>query len=147
MPHTLNAGWSAVASLAASSTSACATSAVNGNHAYCWREVFDDAAGSLVNRTQPASVESSFYWRSLSVGHYINSSTDVADSFACGIRSDGSVSCWGSDFSGLGLLGAGVAQSSSTPLALKEAGPWSSINAGHGFACGIKSLYGVPWCW
>lgn len=141
----LNAGWSMVGSLSASARVTCALSGFNSDRAYCWREVLDAAAGSLVNRSQPIAVEQSISWRSLSVGGYVNSSTGTADSFACGIRSDGDASCWGTDFSGLGLLGAGVAQSSITPLPLAEAGPWSSITAGHGFACSIDSLSAVCW--
>lgn len=143
----LVAGWSALASLAAGATAACATSAANSDHAYCWRETFAAAAGRLMNLSEPTSVESSFAWRDVSIGNYLNSSTGTRDSFACGIGSDGSGSCWGSDFSGLGLLGAGGLLSSSTPLPLAQSGPWISISAGHGFSCGVKFEDSSAWCW
>lgn len=133
----------------------CALAATRSDHAYCWRELYDGLQSqALANVSEPVEVDSSSAWRSLSVGHYVNSSTGAADSFACGIRSDGSASCWGSDFSGLGLLGAGEPessasppQSSATPLPLAEPGPWRSISAGHGVACGVKADDSSAWCW
>lgn len=143
----LNAGWSTLNSLVASATGICATSAVDSDHAYCWRELFDAAASSLMNMSRPTSVELGLSWRTLSVGHYADFTTGMADTFTCGIQHDGTAGCWGSDFSGLGLLGAGTAQSSSIPLPLAAVGPWSSISAGHGFACGIKLEDASAWCW
>lgn len=142
-----NAGWSGLASLAAGATGMCATSSANSDHAYCWREVFDAGSQRLANQSEPAPVESGFAWQTVSIGHYTDAKTGAADSFACGIRFDGSASCWGSDFSGLGLLGAGVLWSSCTPLPIAEAGPWSSISAGFGFACATKYEDSSAWCW
>lgn len=64
-------------------------------------------------------------------------------------------SCWGSDFSGLGLLGAAAPATldwfsrrySLEPLPLAEPGPWNLISSGDGFSCAVKSEDSSAWCW
>jgi len=75
------------------------------------------------------------------------SHTLCASPYAGGIQADGSAYCWGSDFSGVGLLGSGSPASSAAPLPLTESGPWDGISAGSGFSCGIKSNDLSAWCW
>lgn len=61
----------------------------------------------------------------------------------CGLRSDGSGWCWGSN--GSGQLGVGYFGSTSwTPTQLP--GGWKSLSAGSSYACGVGSD-STLWCW
>jgi alpha-tubulin suppressor-like RCC1 family protein len=72
---------------------------------------------------------------------------DIAPGFyhSCGVRTDGSLRCWGDD--GYGELGDGAI--SATPIDAPEMiGPdsWLQVVVGSSFSCGIESD-GSLWCW
>ena len=156
-------GWSSLSSIAPTSLGVCATSALHNEAAYCWGQqllpggaaaAVSGGSGSggttaqhLFNGSAPTAVASGASWRALTTGHYRNAATNATDAWSCGIAFDGSAWCWGSDASGIGLLGAGGApQSSPLPLPLAEAGPWKGISAGDGFTYALRADSSA-WCW
>ena len=149
-------GWSGLSSFSPTSLGVCATSALHNEAAFCWGQLLLPGGGSsiggivtqrLSNVSAPTAVASGASWRALTTGHYRSAATNATDAWSCGIAFDGAAFCWGSDASGLGLLGAGGApQSSPSPLPLAEAGPWKGISAGEGFTCALKAD-GSAWCW
>jgi hypothetical protein len=144
------AGWERLSRISPGSVTACAILSFEKDAGVCWgRQLVNDSR--LANFSEPKY--STFdpvgdrNWLALSTGSYTNSSTGVEDSFTCGLDKGGSVWCWGSDFSGVGLLGAGRPQSSLVPLALADDGPWERIGVGDGSACAIKYVDNSLWCW
>lgn len=113
---------------------------INGK-GWCWGS---DNSGALgdgggMGGTQPSPVAVNVgtdTFTQISVGY---------DNYACGIKSDGSLWCWGSDSSGKLGNGAPTANQAS-PTAVVEPGPWVQVAAGRTAACGIKAD-GSLWCW
>ena len=69
----------------------------------------------------------------------------VGDSFACAVRSDGSVRCWGDN--GWGQLGPGAGLAdSATPVAVPGLKGVKAVAAGLGHACALKED-GTVACW
>ena len=62
----------------------------------------------------------------------------------CGIQSDGSLWCWGDNYSG--ELGTGDTISHSTPTRVGSEDDWASVSVGLWYACGIKTDQSL-WCW
>ncbi|KAL4419069.1 hypothetical protein ABPG77_010348 [Micractinium sp. CCAP 211/92] len=145
-------GWAALGDMSASATSACATFAWDSGSACCWGRQLGAGAGggppSLANLSSPTPLAGAVIpsWRQLSSGAYVNASTGEADAFTCGIQADGSGWCFGSDASGLGLLGAGAPGGSLEPRQLAVAGPWNSISTGSGFSCALRAVGGSAYC-
>lgn len=78
--------------------------------------------------------------------------TDIAvaglygEQFSCGIKTGGSLWCWGWNMGYLGnLLGIGATEQTQ-PTLVTGGGTWNNIDAGHYSLCGIKSE-GSLWCW
>lgn len=147
-----SAGWAALGDISASATSACATFAWDSGSACCWGRQLGAGAGggppSLANLSSPTPLAGAVTpsWRQLSSGAYVNATTGAADAFTCGIQADGSGWCFGSDASGLGLLGAGAPGGSLEPRQLAVAGPWNSISTGSGFSCALRAVGGSAYC-
>ena len=105
---------------------------------WCWG---DNYAGKLGNgdntdRSNPTEVSGSSSWKSISGG---------SGHHTCGIKTDDSLWCWGSGYSGqLGNNDTG--SSYSTPQAVSGGDTWSQVSAGRRHTCGIKSD-GTAWCW
>ncbi|KAI7839168.1 hypothetical protein COHA_007058 [Chlorella ohadii] len=142
-------GWATLSSLSATSSGPCGVYQRQSSAAMCWGRQVGTNPAQLANFSAPTAVAGGGSWNWLASGAYMNGSTGDEDAFACGIRADGSLACWGTDSSGLGLLGAGEAGlgGSTSPLPLAEPGPWSGLSAGTGFSCGIKSDDQSAWCW
>jgi alpha-tubulin suppressor-like RCC1 family protein len=111
--------------------------------AWCWGQdsstTGDLGDGLGTSSDLPVQVGKSTNWRSISAGQQ----------FACGVRTTGTLWCWGSDTSGeLGDGGAsGTFQLS--PERIGTATNWASVSAatsGSGFACALKTT-GTMWCW
>ena len=62
----------------------------------------------------------------------------------CTIRTDGTLWCWGSNYSG--ELGDGTATSQTTPERAGTATNWAGIDAGGNFTCALRTD-GTLWCW
>ena len=68
---------------------------------------------------------------------------DVGVDHGCGIKTDGSAWCWGSNAAGqLGSAGG----DSTAPRQVSGEGTWLSVDVGMSSSCGIKSD-GSAWCW
>ncbi len=73
------------------------------------------------------------------------SSLQVGDDFACALRVDGTVMCWGYNDS-YGQLGTGAAVSSSVPVLVKDLKDAKSLSVGRGHACAVRAS-GAVVCW
>lgn len=86
----------------------------------------------------PTRVGSADDWTSVSAG----------DDFTCGLRSAGTLWCWG--VNKYGQIGssanAGTQAANPTPTQVGSASTWTSLSAGGNAACGIQSS-GTLWCW
>lgn len=64
--------------------------------------------------------------------------------FTCGIKSDDTLFCWGSN--GYGQLGDNTTSSRTLPTAVNGGGTWKSVSNGATHTCAIKSD-DTAWCW
>ena len=108
--------------------------------AWCWG---DDTNGQLGNgsattgdQSSPVQVDDNGPWVAISAGN----------NFTCGLKADRTAWCWGTDANGELGNGAAVSADQSSPYQMDDAGPWSDISAGEGYACGLKTD-GTAWCW
>ncbi len=76
-------------------------------------------------------------WTQVSSGGY-------SGGFMCAIRSDGSLSCWGSN--GPGTVGDGTTTARVTPYPTGGASNWTSVSAGGNHACAIR-VDDTLWRW
>ncbi len=96
----------------------------------CAQDAIVDAGGSDASRTCD--------------GAPVQGSSCGFNRYACALRCDGSVWCWGHD--GTGQLGDGTRNSRSTPAPVRDlGGPASALSAGFGHACAI--VRGAVLCW
>ncbi|MGH7668318.1 MAG: RCC1 domain-containing protein, partial [Gemmatimonadaceae bacterium] len=106
--------------------------------AYCWGDNSTGALGaSTANATSgtPVAVAGGIAFAMISAGY----------SHTCGVATDGSAYCWGSNESG--ELGSGViGQNSSTPALVSGGLTFASISAGGVYTCGVTTS-GVGYCW
>ena len=63
---------------------------------------------------------------------------------SCGIRSDGTIRCWGSN--SYGNLGDGTTTDRLVQTPIGGGGTWKSISAGLSYSCGIRTD-DTAWCW
>jgi alpha-tubulin suppressor-like RCC1 family protein len=117
------------------------TCAIPTDHTlWCWG---DNAVGELGHGASPAASSSP-----LQVGAG-NSWTTVSASGtnACGLQTDQSLWCWGSNTGtgGTGMLGSGDTAAETTPISV-SGGSWSSVAVGAGQTCATRSN-GSLWCW
>jgi len=64
--------------------------------------------------------------------------------YTCGVTSDGTAWCWGSNASG--QLGDSSSTSRDAPVAVATSVKFASIDAGDAHACGLTNA-GAAWCW
>lgn len=106
--------------------------------AWCWG---NDTYGQLGNgattgdKDTPSRVSDTGPWMQIGSG----------TSHSCGIKTDGSLWCWGRDNNG--QLGNGaVSADQPSPVAVTSTLPWSKISVRGNISCGIK-VDGSAWCW
>ncbi len=110
----------------------------NDGTAWCWGE---DANGELGNgattgqQISPSQVSGTGTWIKVTVG----------ETHACGLKSDGTAWCWGTDTDGE-LGNDSVTGNQISPSQVSGTGSWIQIDAGHSHTCGVKAD-GTGWCW
>lgn len=113
--------------------------------AWCWG---DEANGSMGNGSathggggyvSPVRVET---------GNGANAFAQVSmgSNFSCGIKSDRTAWCWGTDAAGQLGNGAAATGSQHNPTIVSGGGLWTKISAGGFHACGIQAN-GNLYCW
>ena len=105
---------------------------------WCWGENDEGQVGNGASGADvltPTLVAGSASWDSVAAG----------DGHTCGLRTDGTLWCWGDgDF---GKLGQGVnLANSTTPLQVGSASDWEAVEAGDDHVCGVTTG-GDLWCW
>jgi alpha-tubulin suppressor-like RCC1 family protein len=112
--------------------------------AWCWGADDYGQAGSAGNlgsmspSSAPTQVGDNSDWVSLTAG----------DFHTCGIRSNGTAWCWGSNQVGELGTSANVATSTPNPVPSQvgTATDWAQLSAGHDHTCGVKADHTL-WCW
>jgi alpha-tubulin suppressor-like RCC1 family protein len=106
---------------------------------WCWGDNRHGQAGSSsglsVSTPSAIAVTPGQQWTAVSCG------TD----FACGLQSDGSLWCWGSNASGNLGNGNAAQVDSATPGRVGTA-QYSAVSAGVGYSCAVRSD-ATLWCW
>jgi len=88
-----------------------------------------------VTKKSPVQVGTATTWANVSTG----------DSHTCGVRTDGTLWCWG--YNRLGQLGLGSeAWTFTTPTQVGTATTWASVAAGYAHTCATRTN-GSLWCW
>ncbi len=104
---------------------------------WCWG---NDAQQELGNGASTATT----YIPGLVSGGHLWSLISASDYYSCGLRTDGTVYCWGSDATG--QLGNGASGNQNAPFAITGSALYSYIDTAEGHACGIQTN-GSAWCW
>lgn len=110
----------------------------NDGQLLCWGSDTDGVLGNgtgASGTTAPGLSSDADTWVGISVG----------STHACGIKTDGSLWCWGkNDF---GQVGVGTSTAAfQSPVEAAQPGPWVSVATGDGSTCAVK-LDGTLWCW
>jgi alpha-tubulin suppressor-like RCC1 family protein len=109
------------------------------NQLYCWGDNSDGQLGDStfgVSKAQPTAVAGVHTnWVGVSTGSF----------HACGVKSDNTIYCWGSQLNG--LLGNGVDSLADLREPNKIDGvDWIEVAAGSGHTCAMKAN-NTLWCW
>lgn len=131
-----------VAQLSTGANHVCAIGA-SGN-LYCWG---DNSEGQLGMGDAPTSDEPTpeVNGRELTpVGEGPWISVSAGEAHTCGVRSDGTLFCWGRNTAHQ-ASSASDAQLNSPRLVNSEHS-WRQVNAGHSHSCGLRTD-GTLWCW
>lgn len=124
------------ASITAGYSHTCALTSTGA--AYCWGDNTNGALGAATaNATSgpPVAVSGGITFTMISAGY----------SHTCGVATNGSAYCWGSNESG--ELGNGtVGQDSPTPALVSGGLTFASVSAGGVYTCGVTTA-GAGYCW
>ena len=112
--------------------------------AWCWGSNRSGQLGGAANlgvttpNPNPLQVGTATNWASVSVGL----------SFSCGLRTDGTLWCWGTNWAGqLGTsTNSGTNNATAVPVQVGAATDWTAVSTGHSSTCGVRSG-GTLWCW
>ncbi len=119
------------------------TCAVATDHTlWCWGDATQGQLGTGTTvdaSTALQEVTRSTDWTRVSVG------TESPREHSCGLKRDGTLWCWGSNFYGQ----LGVPEQAMAPLPVGDAGDWIDVAAGGGYTCGVRhdGVAGSLWCW
>lgn len=127
-------GWIQVS---AGETSTCGTR--SDGSGWCWGYDDDEKLGNgavLGDTTSPSQeFTSSSRWTIISASRF----------HSCGVQTDGTLWCWGSDITG--QLGNGAGGDSAAPVQETTAATnWKTVSAGENHTCAVKTN-GTLWCW
>lgn len=110
------------------------------NSLWCWGQ---DDYGQLGNGTLVTANQSSPY----KVDNNSYTSVSVGYRFACAIRTDGTLWCWGDNtYGGIANGTTSATVHVYSPTQVSGGGTWVQISTGDNGACGIKSD-STLWCW
>ncbi len=105
-----------------------------GHTLWCWGDDTNDVLGTgfpgAIYDT-PQQVGTGTDWRQISVGAELS----------CGVRTGGTLWCWGH-----GPVGDGTSNDAPAPVKVGSASDWVSVSTGEGFACGLRTG-NVLSCW
>lgn len=129
--------WKVIrASLSGFSTATCGIK--SDDTAWCWGSDFSGTVGNGAiagNQESPSPVSGGATWKDIDVGAL----------HACGIQSDNTGWCWGSD--SYGEIGNGATTGLQiAPVSINGGHTWKSLRGGASITCGIKSD-DTTWCW
>jgi alpha-tubulin suppressor-like RCC1 family protein len=97
--------------------------------------------GTTNPHDSPVQVGAATTWIDVSTG---NGTPDDANSgHSCGLRSDGTLWCWGRNATG--QIARGNTTDSSTPLQVGAATDWADVDVGSYHSCAVKTT-GTMWC-
>lgn len=105
---------------------------------WCWGPNANGMTGlntTTGNTIVPTQVSGGGTWKFVAVG-YVS---------ACGIKTDDSLHCWGSNASAVTARGT-TTGSTLVPTAVSGGGAWKSVDVGQFHGCGIKTDNSM-WCW
>ena len=105
---------------------------------WCWGANTNGqvGVGDNTNRTTPTQVGTDTTWTQVSGAN--------ASSHSCGIKSNGTLWCWG--LNTYGRLGVGDTTDRNAPVQVGAATNWSSVRLGAGHSCATKTD-NTMWCW
>ena len=92
------------------------------------------ASDAVMADARPDAGAPSVPWKQLAVG----------GQFACGVRTDGTLWCWGDD--AFGQLGDGQTTMQPSPIQVGGDTDWRHVTSGHAHACALKADHSM-WCW
>jgi alpha-tubulin suppressor-like RCC1 family protein len=92
----------------------------------------------------PVQVGQDTDWQRVQIGGDRMSGTPTRQGFVCGLRTDGTLWCWGSNLRG--QLGDGSTSASTTPQQVGGDTDWADFCTGAAHSCGLKAS-GTLWCW
>jgi alpha-tubulin suppressor-like RCC1 family protein len=129
-------GLPAVREIAAGVRHTCAMT-VN-NEIYCWGskgrgQLGDGTTGLRMGPAQVTGSSPAF------------SQVSVGDWFSCGLRVNGTISCWG--LGSGGQLGSGTNTNALVPANIASSNSYTAVTVGGGHACGIVSGTNAALCW
>jgi alpha-tubulin suppressor-like RCC1 family protein len=104
---------------------------------WCWGNDANGGLGddaTIANKSTPVIVAGGATWKAVGAG----------SNYACGIKSDDTLWCWGNDVNGQ-LGDDATLASKSTPVIVAGGATWKAVSAGTA-TCGIKSD-DTLWCW
>jgi len=91
----------------------------------------------------PRGVDGSTNWTSVSLN---GSAPPFVGGNTCGVKSDGTLWCWGTASGGRLGMGPSVTDDISRPAQVGAATDWYSVSVGSRHACAVKRD-GTLWCW
>lgn len=106
---------------------------------WCWGA---DTTGQLGNgaiagnQISPVQIDGGGTWKDVVASHQAG----------CGIKSDDTLWCWGSDSAGQLGNGAAITGDQISPTIVTGGSTWRSVTIGNGFTCGVK-MDETAWCW
>ncbi len=110
----------------------------NDGTLWCWGNNASGQGGDGTTtspRNTPTPISGGGSWKYVSAGA----------NYACGIKSDDTLWCWGSN--GVGQLGDGTTIQRLVPTAVSGGGIWVQVVAGNGATCAVSKTDNATWCW
>lgn len=114
--------------------------------AWCWGWNLHGQLGdgSTTERATPVAVSGGGAWALIAAATHYTDPDDGTQGHTCGIKTDGSLWCWG--YGGSGQLGIGSTANRNVPTAVSGGGAWKLVSTSWRRTCGILTD-GTAKCW